>query len=46
LYFNVENVLDKDPPLIPGTALTSFETNSSLYDTIGRFFSAGIRAQF
>ena len=46
LYFNVENVLDKDPPLIPGTALTSFETNSSLYDTLGRFFSAGIRAQF
>jgi len=46
LYFNVANVFDKDPPLIPSSALVGGQTNVSLYDTMGTFYSAGIRLQF
>jgi hypothetical protein len=45
-FFSIANVLDKTPPLVPGTALTSAQTNTGLYDTIGRAFSAGVRARF
>ena len=45
-YFNVQNVLDKDPPLVPGNSLIGFQTNSTLYDTMGRYFMGGIRVAF
>jgi outer membrane receptor protein involved in Fe transport len=47
LYLQVQNLFDKDPPIVPGGAsLIGFQTLSSLYDTMGRFFSAGIRLTF
>jgi hypothetical protein len=46
LYFSVQNVFDKAPPLIPSTALTSFQTNAQLYDSMGRFFFGGVRMSF
>ncbi len=47
LYVNVSNVFDKSPPLVPGNAsLIGFQTNSTLYDTIGRYYTAGVRLQF
>jgi iron complex outermembrane recepter protein len=46
LSFNVVNVFNRDPPLVPGTALFSPETNAALYNTIGRFYSAGIKVRF
>ncbi len=45
-YFNIDNIFDRDPPLIPGTALTSAQTNASLYDTFGRAFSGGVRLRW
>jgi len=46
VYFNVANVLDKDPPLIPGASLIGFQTNSTLYDTMGRYYTLGVRMAF
>lgn len=46
LYLNVQNVFDKAPPLIPSSALVGGQTNVSLYDTIGRYFTAGVRLRF
>ncbi|MEP7314837.1 MAG: TonB-dependent receptor [Pseudomonadota bacterium] len=46
-YFNVANVFDKSPPLLPGGAsLIGFQTNSTLYDTMGRYFTLGVRLSF
>jgi len=47
LYLQVQNLFDKAPPVVPGGAsLIGFQTLSSLYDTMGRFFSAGVRVTF
>jgi len=46
VYLNVANVLDKDPPLIPGASLIGFQTNSTLYDTMGRYYTLGVRVTF
>ncbi len=46
MYLNVANVLDKNPPLIPGASLIGFQTNSTLYDTMGRYYTLGVRMQF
>jgi outer membrane receptor protein involved in Fe transport len=46
LYFNIQNLFDKDPPLVPGNSLIGFQTNSTLYDTMGRYFSGGVRVAF
>jgi iron complex outermembrane receptor protein len=46
VYFNVANVLDKDPPLLPGASLIGFQTNSTLYDTMGRYYTLGVRVAF
>ncbi len=47
LYLNVSNVFDKSPPLVPAAAsLIGFQTTSTLYDTMGRYYTAGIRLQF
>ncbi len=46
LYFTITNVLNKAPPIIPGTALTGFDTNAELYDTMGRYFFGGVRLAF
>ena len=47
LYLQVQNLFGRDPPIVPGGAsLIGFQTLSSLYDTMGRFFSAGVRVSF
>ena len=46
LYVNVANAFDRDPPLLPSSALVGGQTNVGLYDTIGRYYTAGIRVQF
>ena len=42
----VNNLLDKDPPMIPSGAaggINESSTNGQFYDVVGRFFRAGIR---
>jgi iron complex outermembrane recepter protein len=46
LYVNIANLLNKDPPLLPSSALVGAQTNVALYDTLGRFVTAGFRVQF
>jgi outer membrane receptor protein involved in Fe transport len=47
LYLNLSNAFDKSPPLVPPAAsLIGFQTASSLYDTMGRYVTAGVRLQF
>ncbi|MEO7787533.1 MAG: TonB-dependent receptor [Sphingomicrobium sp.] len=44
LFGTVNNLFDKQPPMIPGTIVgNNLPTNLSLYDTIGRSFTAGVR---
>ncbi len=50
-YIAVDNVLDKDPPIIPQTSTDAFSfffapTRTELYDFLGRQFRFGIRAKF
>ena len=46
IYVNIANVTDRDPPLIPSSALVGGQTNVALYDTLGRYYTAGVRFQF
>ena len=47
LFGTVNNLLDKDPPLIPGTIPgVNIPTNIAVYDFIGRAFTAGVRFKF
>ncbi len=48
IYGNIENLLDKDPPVTPSVfdaslAQTGNQVNSSLYDLLGRRFTIGVR---
>jgi iron complex outermembrane receptor protein len=45
-YLNVDNVFDKDPPVVPNQfagATYGLGTNAALYDVMGRRFRAGVR---
>lgn len=46
-FFNVSNLLDKDPPVVAqgpgGFPYASSPTNPGLYDVLGRTFRAGVR---
>ncbi len=47
IYFTINNLFDRDPPLAPnGTLVTFVPTNSQLYDVIGRQFTAGVKLNF
>jgi outer membrane receptor protein involved in Fe transport len=46
LYVNVANVFDRNPPLVPSSALVGGQTNVALYDTLGRYYTAGVRMRF
>ncbi|HWL62227.1 MAG TPA: TonB-dependent receptor [Steroidobacteraceae bacterium] len=46
IYLNVQNVFDRDPALVPSSALVGGQTNVGLYDTMGRYFTMGVRLQF
>jgi outer membrane receptor protein involved in Fe transport len=45
-FFTVENLFDKDPAVVAGSALSSLQTNPILYDVIGRNYRVGVRFQF
>ncbi|MDT8397790.1 MAG: TonB-dependent receptor [Pseudomonadales bacterium] len=47
-FFNVTNLFDRDPPPTPGTVgrTGTNEFNTSLHDTLGRRFVAGVRLNF
>ena len=43
----INNLCDRDPPFIPSTTVgNNLPTNLSLYDTVGRAFTAGVRFKF
>ncbi len=44
VFWAVENLLDKDPPIAPGG--NSYPTNPVFFDTLGRRFRAGVRLTF
>jgi outer membrane receptor protein involved in Fe transport len=46
LFTAINNLLDKDPPLIPSGAaggINESSTNGQFYDVVGRFFRFGVR---
>ena len=46
-FLTVNNLLDKDPPVVPGTNSANFiQTNFDLYETIGRYATVGLRFKF
>jgi iron complex outermembrane recepter protein len=46
VYFQVTNLFDKAPPILGSSTLIGFQTASSMYDTMGRYFTLGVRASF
>ena len=46
-FLTINNMFDKDPPLIPGTTPgVNLPTNISVYDIVGRAYTAGVRFKF
>ena len=43
LFGTINNLLDKDPPI---TGTGGFATVRSLYDVVGRTYTAGVRFRF
>jgi outer membrane receptor protein involved in Fe transport len=46
IYGAVNNILNRDPPIVPGNFFAPGQTNPIFYDIVGRNFSLGVRAQF
>jgi outer membrane receptor protein involved in Fe transport len=52
LYGTVDNLLDQDPPLVPGTSRQGQNvyyftaTRGDIYDTIGRAYRIGLAVRF
>lgn len=46
LFLTVKNLLNQDPPHSPQNFQTPSQTNTALYDVIGRQFQAGVRFKF
>lgn len=46
LYAGIDNLLDRDPPIIPLDLISNSATNAAIYDVIGRKFYVGIRTKF
>lgn len=44
-YFKIDNMFDQDPTPSPQTN-TGLDVNPALYDTLGRFYHAGVRFNF
>jgi outer membrane receptor protein involved in Fe transport len=46
-FVTVNNLFDRDPPLTPGFLIAGSNFgNRTLYDMVGRMFSAGVRFNF
>jgi iron complex outermembrane recepter protein len=46
VFLTVNNLFNRDPPIIPSGALIFFPTNTGLYDVVGRYFTVGVKARF
>ena len=47
LFLTVNNLFNRDPPAVPPTSSTFQQpTNASLYDTLGLYFTVGVRLKF
>jgi outer membrane receptor protein involved in Fe transport len=46
LFGRVNNVFDKDPPIATTTNPFGLQTNTTLYDVIGRYYRAGLRFEY
>jgi iron complex outermembrane recepter protein len=46
LFFNINNILDTDPPIAPSNFIAPPQTNAILYDVIGRMFNMGVRFRY
>jgi outer membrane receptor protein involved in Fe transport len=47
LYAHINNLFDADPPLAPDWRFSgSIHTNESLFDVLGRRFTAGVKFSF
>jgi outer membrane receptor protein involved in Fe transport len=46
IYAGVDNLFDRDPPIIPVDFISNTGTNAAIYDVIGRKFFVGLRAKF
>ena len=46
LVIGVNNVLDKEPPLVGGTLTTNANTIAGFYDTLGRYVFANVSVRF
>ena len=46
-FLTINNLLDRAPPLIPGTVPgVNLPTNIAVYDFVGRAYTAGVRFKF
>jgi len=45
-FLTVNNLFDKDPPIVPQPSTFQQQTNATLYDTIGRYITLGFRFNF
>ena len=46
LFARVDNLLNRDPPIIPGAGQQPGDTNGGLYDVLGRNYAVGVRFKF
>jgi len=46
LYFKVDNLFDKDPPVAAQNVSSALQANPVLYDVLGRSYRAGIRVRY
>ena len=46
IFAGVKNLLDNDPPITPRPVANNVQTNTVIYDVIGRYFYLGLRAKF
>ncbi|MFC4313939.1 TonB-dependent receptor plug domain-containing protein [Steroidobacter flavus] len=46
IFAGIDNVLDKDPPVIPLNFISNSATNGTHYDVIGRKYYVGARVKF
>ncbi len=47
-FANINNLFNKDAPLVPSTTLPGirYSTAAYLYDVIGRYYTGGLRMRF
>ncbi|HEX4153180.1 MAG TPA: TonB-dependent receptor, partial [Steroidobacteraceae bacterium] len=45
MFLTINNLFNRDPPIIPSGNLIFFPTNTSLYDVVGRYFTIGIKGK-